>query len=138
MPTNGAFDDVLVRLPAAFLERDDGTPDLQIYKTNLAITEALVRRQNVPIAATDERALDSDLDRDGQLGTATRIAYDWAPVEKRETHSVGRARREQDAGRVHAAAGLFPERTPFLPSVPHITIAGDGPAAPAAPPKDIR
>src|SRR3546814_14232463 len=78
MPTNGSFDDVLVRLPAAFRERDDGTPDLQVYKTNLAITEALVRRQNVPIAATDERALDSDLDRDGQLGTATRIAYDWA------------------------------------------------------------
>src|SRR3546814_4698355 len=64
MPTNGSFDDVLVRLPAAFRERDDGTPDLQIYKTNLAITEALVRRHNVPIAATDERALDSDLDRE--------------------------------------------------------------------------
>src|SRR3546814_18990850 len=96
MPTNGAFDDVLVRLPAAFLERDDGTPDLQIYKTNLAITEALVRRHNVPIAATDERALDSDLDRDGQLGTATRIAYDWAPVEQREMHYVGRADRQSD------------------------------------------
>src|SRR3546814_2656900 len=87
MPTNGSFDDVLVRLPAAFRERDDGTPDLQVYKTNLAITEALVRRQNVPIAATDERALDSDLDRDGQLGTATRIAYDWAPVRSEEPTS---------------------------------------------------
>src|SRR3546814_10725129 len=41
-------------------------------------------------------------------------------------HYVGRARREQDAGRVHAAAGLFPEGTEFLHSVRYLDIAGDG------------
>src|SRR3546814_5327801 len=75
MPTNGSFDDVLVRLPAAFRERDDGTPDLQVYKTNLAITEALVRRQNVPIAATDERALDRSEEHTSELQSLMRISY---------------------------------------------------------------
>lgn len=138
MPTNGSFDDVLMRLPAAFRERADGKPDLQVYKTNLAIVEALVRRQNVPIEATDERAIDSDLDRDGQLGTATHITYDWAPIDKREMHYVGRARSEQTAGRVHAAGGLFPEGTEFLHSVRYLDIAADGSAVPSAHMKELR
>src|SRR3546814_9497928 len=53
-------------------------------------------------------------------------------------HYVGRARREQDAGRVHAAAGLFPEGTEFLHSVRYLDIAGDGTAAPSARMKELR
>src|SRR3546814_17673629 len=53
-------------------------------------------------------------------------------------HYVGRARREQDAGRVHAAAGLFLEGTEFLHSVRYLDIAGDGTAAPSERMKELR
>ncbi|MGH8444713.1 MAG: hypothetical protein ACREVL_05565, partial [Solimonas sp.] len=96
MPTNGAFDDVLIRLPAAFRERADGTADATVYKTNLAIVESLVRRADIDIDATDEQALKVDLDHDGKLGSATRVVYDWAPLEKRFMHYVGRAGAEQE------------------------------------------
>ena len=138
MPTNGAFDDVLIRLPAPFRERADGTPDEQVYTVNLAIVESLVRRADIAIDATDEKTLGVDLDRDGTLATATRVVYDWAPLEKRFMSYVGRARDEQDAGRVHAAAGLFPEGTEFLHSVRYLDVADDGGVVPASRMKELR
>lgn len=138
MPTNGAFDDVLIRLPAPFREREDGTPDERIYQTNLAIVESLVRRADIAIDATDEQALGVDLDRDGRLATATRVVHDWAPLQQRFMSYVGRARAEQDAGRVHAAAGLFPEGTEFLHSVRYLDVAADGSVVPAPRMKELR
>ncbi|WP_174839804.1 hypothetical protein [Solimonas terrae] len=138
MPTNGSFDDVLIRLPPAFRERSDGHEDIAVYEINLAIVEALVRRRNVAIEPVDERTLGADLDADGKLDTASRVVYDWAPLEKREMHYVGRARAEQDAGRVHVAAGLFPEGTEFLHSVRYLDIAADGSITPAARMKELR
>lgn len=138
MPTNGSFDDVLMRLPDAFRQTADGRVDSIIYKTNLAIVESLVRRTNITIAATDEKSLGTDLDHDGKLGTATRVVYDWAPLQKREMWFVGRAALEQKAGRVHAAAGLFPEGTEFLHSVRYLDIGTDGVVMPAARMKELR
>jgi hypothetical protein len=68
-PANGSADDVLIRLPAAFREREDGGADWTVYETNLAIVEALVKREDVPLPPTDERPLGVDLDRDGKLAT---------------------------------------------------------------------
>jgi hypothetical protein len=138
MPTNGAFDDVLIRLPAPFRERADGTPDQRIYGINLAIVESLVRRADIAIDATDEMALGVDLDRDGRLATATRVVHDWAPLQKRFMSYVGRARAEQEAGRVHAADGLFPEGTEFLHSVRYLDVAADGSVVPAPRMKELR
>lgn len=138
MPTNGAFDDVLIRLPADFRENDEGKPDRQIYRTNLAIVEALIRRADVAIDATDEAALGVDLDRDGQLGIATRVRYDWAPTEGREMSWVGRARSTHADGKLRPLAGLFPRGTEFLHSVRYLDIADDGRVAPAARMKELR
>lgn len=138
MPTNGSFDDVLMRLPDAFRQDADGRFDQVVYKTNLAIVESLVRRTDVAIAATNEKALGADLDRDNELGTATHVAYDWAPLKKREMSYVGRAALEQKAGRVHAAAGLFPEGTEFLHSVRYLDIGKDGSVKPAVRMKELR
>jgi hypothetical protein len=138
MPTNGSFDDVLMRLPPAFREREDGRADDAVYAINLAIVESLVRRQDIAIDAADERALGVDLDRDGRLGSATRVVYDWAPLEKREMEYVGRARVEQRAGRVRAAGGLFPVGTEFLHSVRYLDVAADGSVIPAARMKELR
>ncbi|MFT4046156.1 MAG: hypothetical protein QM661_05605 [Solimonas sp.] len=138
MPTNGAFDDVLIRLPAAFRQDREGHDDPVVYRTNLAIVESLVRRADVAIEPTDERTLGLDLDRDGALGTATRVAYDWAPREKRLMTYAGRAGAELQAGRQQAAAGLFPVGTEFLHSVRYLDIGGDGAAVPAPRMKELR
>ncbi len=120
-PTNGSSDDVLIRLAPAFWQNEAGVPDLTIYKTNLAILTALIQRRDVALdTALDETALNVDLDKDGRLARATLIRYDWAPREGRNMSYVGKARSEQAAGRLHLAAGLFPEGTEFLHSVRYL------------------
>jgi hypothetical protein len=125
-PTNGSTDDVLIRLGAEFREDDQGVFDLRIYKTNLAIVEALIKRHDIPIEAVDEQILGVDLDKDGVLASADHIAYDWAPTEGRNMSFVGKARQLQSEGKVAPAAGLFPLGTEFLHSVRYIDPLPDG------------
>lgn len=120
-PTNGATDDVLIRLAPAFWQNEQGQPDLAIYRVNLAIVTALIQRRDVPLeTAVDEIALQVDLDKNGSLGQASLVRYDWAPLQGRLMSYVGQARREQAAGRLHLAAGLFPEGSEFLHSVRYL------------------
>lgn len=124
-PTNGSTDDVLIRLPAAYREATDGTPDRAIYKLNLATVEALIKRADVAIERTDEAALGVDLDRDGKLGTATRIAFHWAPKEGRDMAWLGLA-GSLPRSQTPLAAGLYPLGTEFLHSVRYLDPTGDG------------
>jgi hypothetical protein len=95
-PTNGAMDDVFVRLPAQFRTRD-GVRDRELEKLNLTLLEvALAADPNVTdrraieheIEPLDERALGIDLDGDGELtdgvsvlrGLPARFAGDAADV----------------------------------------------------------
>src|SRR3984957_2941932 len=78
-PTNGSADDVLIRLDPALREDAGGHFDTRIYVVNLAIVEALITRADVAIEPIDEAALGVDLDLDGRLGRATRVAFDAAP-----------------------------------------------------------
>jgi hypothetical protein len=120
-PTNGSTDDVLIRLAEIFRRGVDGQPDLTVYKTNLAIVEAMIREADVAIAPVDEAALGGvDLDKDGAIGTARLIKYDWAPLKERLMWYVGEALEAQRAGKVHLAAGLYPEGTEFLHTVRYI------------------
>jgi hypothetical protein len=138
MPTNGAFDDVLIRLPEIFRRDRDGKPSEIVYSTNLAIVESLITRRDKPIVATDEAALGVDLDKDGTLGTATLITYDWAPLEQRHMHYVGQAAAAQDAAQVHLAAGLFPEGTEFLHSVRYLDLDANGTVVASPRMKELR
>ncbi len=131
-PTNGSMGDVLIRLPETFRTDRDGTPDLEIYKTNLAIVEALAKGRDVPIPPTEENRLGIDLDKDGRLGIARAIVFDWAPLEGRTMTYAGRAGDLQQNGRLHLAKGLFPEGTEFLHSVRYIDI-GEGDAIALSP-----
>ncbi|WP_287012253.1 hypothetical protein [Actibacterium sp.] len=119
-PTNGSTDDVMIRLPVPFRAAADGTPDRGIYKLNLAITEALIKRRDVGIAPADEAALGVDLDLDGRIGTATRVGFVFPPEDGRAMHYVGRAGVMQDAGTARLAAGLYPEGTEFLHTVRYL------------------
>ncbi len=137
-PSNGSADDVAIRLPEAFRQTEDGATDWGVYETNLAIVEALAKRADVAIRPTDERPLKVDLDRDGTLGTATRVTYAFDPRNGVNMSYVGKARLEQDAGTVHLAAGLFPEGTEFVHSLRYLDVADDGSVGPAARLKELR
>ncbi|MEL6344535.1 MAG: hypothetical protein AAFV53_15570 [Myxococcota bacterium] len=137
-PTNGATDDVLIRLPVPFRTTDSGQPDPTVYTVNLAIVEALLTRADVSLPLpVDEAALGVDLDKDGQLGHAGIVRYDWAPIEGRTMSYVGAARAAQDMGAVHLAAGLYPEGTEFLHSVRYLDVV-DGQVRMAARMKELR
>jgi hypothetical protein len=137
-PTNGSTDDILIRLAGPFRESAEGHFDLAVYRINLAIVEAVIKRADVPLPSTDERRYGVDLDGDGRLGQARRVRYDWAPLEGRYMHYVGRAGTLQRAGRLHLAAGLFPEGTEFLHSVRYVDPTGDGNVRLSARLKELR
>jgi hypothetical protein len=131
-PTNGSTDDVLIRLPVIFQQNEQGEFDLQIYKINLAIVEALIKQQDVTIFPVDERHYGVDLDKNDQLATAHKIVYDWAPLKGRYMSYVGKAKQER------LAAGLFPLGTEFLHSVRYIDFDNQGNIKLAARMKELR
>ena len=136
-PAGGDFADVLIRLPEPFRTLG-GRFDLETYRTNLAVLEAVIKKRDVMIPPTDETRYNVDLDKNGRLGTAERIAYDWAPNENRMMHYVGDARTLQDSGDIHLAAGLFPEGTEFLNTVRYVGVSDAGHIEMAARMKEIR
>ncbi|MCC2112824.1 MAG: hypothetical protein KDJ16_12385, partial [Hyphomicrobiales bacterium] len=97
-PANGSTDDVLIRLPEAYRRDAAGNPDLQVYKLNLAVVEALITRRDVPIDAVDETTYGVDLDHDGRLATADTVVFDWAPLKGRTMSYVGAAKALYDDG----------------------------------------
>jgi len=141
-PTNGSFDDVLVRLDPMLREDRDGHDDARTYAINLAIVEALVSRADVSIEPVDEKAFGVDLDLNGSLGRATRVAFDpetgVSGARSGRMHYVGRANQEEQTGQFPIAVGLFPLNTEFLHSVRYLDIAPDGAVAMAPRMKELR
>ena len=137
-PSNGSADDVSIRLAASFRQDGDGTPDWTVYGVNLAIVEALVKRADVPIPPTDETMLNVDLDRDGKLATARRVAFAFDPRSGVTMSYVGRAKTMLETGDVHLAAGLYPEGTEFVHSLRYLDVAEDGSVQPSARMKELR
>lgn len=137
-PTNGSTDDVMIRLAAAFRNNASGTFDMTTYTVNLAIVEALIKRADVIIPAIDETIFNVDLDKNGSIGMATKIRYEWEPLKNKYMSFVGQAGLQQAAGTVHLAAGLFPEGTEFLHSVRYIDVTSTGGIALAPRMKELR
>lgn len=123
-PTNGSSDDVLIRLPEVFRTKDSKF-DQNTYGLNLSITEAMVKQADVPIAKTDEKRYGVDLDRDGELGEASRIIYRWAPRDKIFMSYVGDAKQAFENGAIKMAGGLYPVGTEFLHSVRYVGVDGN-------------
>jgi len=139
-PTNGSADDVLVRLDPALREDAAGHFDAALYTLNFAIVEALIARADVTIDPTDETALGVDLDLDGRLGRATRVAFDGAPYARGRTrmHYVGRARDLERQGQFPLAPGLFPLHTEFFHTVRYLDVGKDGAVTMAPRMKEVR
>jgi hypothetical protein len=125
-PTNGSTDDVLIRLAPELREDENGTFDPDAYRLNLTIVEAVVKEKNVAMDPVDESRFGVDLDKDGVIGTASQVTYDWAPLEGRTMSYVGRALVRQRAGELKLAAGLYPLGTELLHSVRYIDVTDDG------------
>lgn len=118
-PTNGSTDDVLIRLPRAFMLNREGLFSREVYKLNLAIVEANIKQRDVNIESTDERLYGVDLDQDGKLGSATKVAFSFNDKKMRY---VGQARKLLEEQKVHLVAGLYPVGTEFLHTVRYIDI----------------
>ena len=136
-PTNGSAGDVFIRLPAAFRQDHEGHESVEVYRLNLAILEAFLRRTDVPLPPTDERGLGVDLDADGVLGTATHVAFVWPPKPERAFGYVGKAAQLDRAQEGWPAAGLYPRGTEFLHSLRYLDVDG-GQVRMAARMKELR
>ncbi|WP_200154958.1 hypothetical protein [Chromatium okenii] len=137
-PTNGSTDDVLIRLAAPLRENRTGQFDPLIYRINLALVEAFVRRQDIAIDPVDERVLGVDVNGDGRLTIAQKVALIWPPRADRQSSLVGRAQELQHTGALHLAAGLFPEGTEFLHSVRYLDLDAAGQVQLAPRMKELR
>lgn len=138
MPTNGSFDDAMIRLPLVFAQDASGRWDAGIYAINLAIVEACIKQRPIAIEASDERALGVDLDGDGRLARARRVRCRFGPQARPPLHYAGRAGSEQAQGRTQLVAGLFPEGTEFLHSVRYLAVDTAGRVFPAPRMKELR
>ncbi len=136
-PTNGSMGDAFLRLPVEYRRAASGAESDAIYALNLAILEATIRRADVVIASTAEAPLGVDLDGDGRLGTANRVAFVWPPRKDRPFHYVGDAARLDPATAGWPAAGLYPVGTEIVHSLRYLDVV-DGRVRPAPRMKELR
>ena len=128
-PTNGSTDDVLIRLHEDFRLNDKGEFDLEIYKLNLSIVEALIKQNDIEIDPVDEKKYNYDINQNGKLDIATKVVFKWEqPKYNSDTFKiygfsmtyVGKAKKKLEKNRYLIAAGLYPINTEFLHSVRYI------------------
>jgi hypothetical protein len=124
-PTNGSTDDVMIRLPAAYRSRPDGSYSRDIYIANLAIAEALIKGlDRVDTPPLNEADAGEDIDGDGRLGTVTELRdfSSW----------VGQARGH------FLKSSLYPQGTEFLHTVRYVGVDDHGEIFPSRRMKEVR
>jgi hypothetical protein len=131
-PTNGSTDDVMIRLPDHFSHNSSGTFDIETYKINLSIVEALIKKMDIHLGYTiDETIYEVDLNQDGLLGLSDTIVYNWEqPIYNTVTATlsnfsmsyVGKAKDLLISNDYLIAPGLYPKDTEFLHTVRYIGI----------------
>ncbi len=106
-PTNGATDDVMIRLPAAYRETKSGVYSKDVYVANLGILEARIKGlPHVTVPPVDERAVGEDLDGNGRLSVTERITL--------TSRFVGAAREH------YTTPHVYPLDTEFLHTVRYV------------------
>lgn len=112
-PTNGSTDDVVIRLPPKFRSLN-GTPNLPIYKLNLAILEMSMKGlQTIAVPDINELALQTDLNQDGTLSESL------SEISAR-TFYVG------DASEILVQPQQFPQGTELMHSVRYVGVTNNG------------
>lgn len=124
-PTNGATDDVLIRLSEPFRSLASGSYSKDIYFLNLAIVEATVKNlTEIDILPFDESLINQDLNGDETMGVVTHI--------QRPSHYVG------GASDIAIDTWLYPARTEFLHTVRYLGIKDDDTITPSTRIKEVR
>ncbi len=124
-PTNGATDDVMIRLPEAFRSSADGGYRKTIYQANLAIVEANLKGlDRITTLPLDEKHIGVDLNADGQLSTVREIT--------KLDRYVGAAADQ------YLEPSLYPLGTEFLHTVRYVGVAADGQIVPSKRIKEVR
>jgi hypothetical protein len=112
-PTNGSTDDVMIRLPEPYRTDTAGRYSRDVYRANLAVVEAAIKGlDSIGTLPIDERAVDADLDGDGKLGIAHRIARVAGYVGAAQPYFFGRH--------------LYPQGTEFLHTVRYVNVDANG------------
>ncbi len=137
-PTNGSTDDVLIRLPETMRQNENGEYSRAVYRLNLAIVEAMIKREDISIPATDESLYNVDLNRNGSIDQAKSVVYRWNPVAGQRMSYVGKAKTLLAQGKLHIAGGLYPEGTEFLHTVRYIDVDKNNKVGMAARIKELR
>lgn len=128
-PTNGSSDDVLVRLAKEFMQDENKIFNLEVYKLNLSIVEALIKQKNIAVDEVDENLYGIDLNQDGILAKANEIVFKWGKptynagtgkIENFSMSYVGYAKELLSTNEYLIAPGLYPKNTEFLHSVRYI------------------
>ncbi len=124
-PTNGNFDDVIIRLPEAFRAGVNGDHSEAIYFLNLSLVEMAIKDlDQISIPAVDERQLALDLDGDGELTRVSSLL--------RQSHYLGAA------SDVELKRQQYPLGTEFLHTVRYLDLAADGSIQPSRRMKEVR
>jgi hypothetical protein len=112
-PTNGATDDVMIRLPPAFRRNAAGRESRDVYSANLAILEMVIKDlPSVETPPIDERRIGRDLDGDGRRGIVKRA--------RAANRYVGAA------SSIAVTPFIYPQDTEFLHTVRYIGLDADG------------
>ncbi len=126
LPTNGQTGDVLIRLPKLYQQNAQGQFDAEVYTINLAVVESMIKEQDLTIAEVDERIYQVDLDKNGQLGLASKIKYQWAPKQNIFMSYVGKAKQAFDNDDIKMAARLYPLGTEFMHTLRYLDFDQSG------------
>lgn len=108
-PTNGATDDVLIRLPAKFRQLN-GQYNENIYLINLSLVEMAIKELvEVDIFAVDEFELDTDINQDGTMSATVEVL-------KQRNFFIG------DANDIQIPRLQYPEKTEIMHSVRYVGV----------------
>lgn len=125
-PTQGSTDDVMIRLPAEFYKKADGSVSRDVYKANLGILEANIKGYaKIGSWPIDEQAVGEDLNDDGQLTVVNEVS----------------ANRPHYAGAAHQTdliPHVYPLNTEFLHTVRYVGVKPDGSIYNARHMKEVR
>lgn len=130
-PTNGSTDDVMIRLSKPFQSDENGKFDLEVYKLNLSIIEALIKQKTIDINEVDEKKYGVDLNQNGVLDNSSQIVFKWekpkydASTKKLKDFSisyVGLAKIMLENNEILIAPGLYPIGTEFAHTVRYIDV----------------
>lgn len=137
-PTNGAADDVMIRLPEAFRTDAENRFSYEVYAVNLAVVESVITKKDIAIPTTDEAKFGVDLNQNGKLDITTKIVFSWPATATKNMSYVGMAKQELENKKIQLVAGLFPKGTEFLHSVRYLDSHQQGEVTAAPRMKELR